>query len=723
MGIFDRFPYSSTHEMNLDFMLGKATEIAESLQEIDTHKDQAEQAATNAAQSATNAAQAAQAAAASQTAASASAAAADQHKTDAEDAADRAEAAFNLADEAVEQAQAAAQNASTAADGAIASANAAENRINALAESLPADFTEVNNEITGLNTAFNNLNGYSLITPNSAPENYRLKTDGNAGSNTQYKLLKYAVTPGQKLYINVNLGGIETDDRALQFQDRELVSATGNTSHVVGTPIDTSYNGFVTVPAGATWLVLSVLKTDATSCVNVYSEYSEIQSNALIGATAANAIVRAPDSISAGWYILDTGRCRVDANMRLRKYSVVPGETVYINAKKIAGFNVVYQWQNAVETPSIYSENPITRIGDPVLVDTLSAVVVPEGVTWIVFNDTINGNNGLMGVQKPDVYADKIAAARVNHIKKTDNENYGNCDMSAMVVTDLHNQADRTRVIANLVNKMGNLVDIWINCGDTVYNINSEDLSWYNTLMSNLSVPNLNVIGNHDAYVTNGAYGEKSVAYQNIIAPLTGQTGIVQPTGAAENNLCYYYYDVNTVRIIGLDYVYWDANETSWLESVLADALTNTLAVVCVSHCGFSGQVSEHIKSVWREVDIPTSGAINIAAAEKVSSFIQDGGEFVCWLVGHTHGDNLHKLPNYQNQMVVTFASPVQRAAYLQKSDVATDYNYTIGTYMCVDRYYKTVKFLRIGADIDEWGIKHNGVAFNYETKTLIAAW
>ena len=45
MGIFDRFPYSSTHEMNLDFMLGKATEIAESLQEIDTHKEQAEQAA------------------------------------------------------------------------------------------------------------------------------------------------------------------------------------------------------------------------------------------------------------------------------------------------------------------------------------------------------------------------------------------------------------------------------------------------------------------------------------------------------------------------------------------------------------------------------------------------------------------------------------------------------------------------------------------------------
>ena len=34
MGIFDRFPYSSTHEMNLDFMLGKATEIAEDMQTV-----------------------------------------------------------------------------------------------------------------------------------------------------------------------------------------------------------------------------------------------------------------------------------------------------------------------------------------------------------------------------------------------------------------------------------------------------------------------------------------------------------------------------------------------------------------------------------------------------------------------------------------------------------------------------------------------------------------
>lgn len=36
MGIFDRFPYSSTHEMNLDFMLGKATEIAEDMQTVAT---------------------------------------------------------------------------------------------------------------------------------------------------------------------------------------------------------------------------------------------------------------------------------------------------------------------------------------------------------------------------------------------------------------------------------------------------------------------------------------------------------------------------------------------------------------------------------------------------------------------------------------------------------------------------------------------------------------
>lgn len=40
MGIFDRFPYSSTHEMNLDFMLGKATEIAEDMQQVTAGMEQ-----------------------------------------------------------------------------------------------------------------------------------------------------------------------------------------------------------------------------------------------------------------------------------------------------------------------------------------------------------------------------------------------------------------------------------------------------------------------------------------------------------------------------------------------------------------------------------------------------------------------------------------------------------------------------------------------------------
>ena len=129
MGIFDRFPYSSTHEMNLDFMLGKATEIAEALQDvqeglsdIDTHKAQAEQAA--------------QAAAASQAAASASAASADQHKTDAEDAADRAEAAWNGADAAADRAEEALGNmtdSETVCLNAAARAEAAQDAVAASA--------------------------------------------------------------------------------------------------------------------------------------------------------------------------------------------------------------------------------------------------------------------------------------------------------------------------------------------------------------------------------------------------------------------------------------------------------------------------------------------------------------------------------------------------------------------------------------------------------------
>lgn len=261
-----------------------------------------------------------------------------------------------------------------------------------------ADETDVDD----LKSAFNNIIDYERVTPTSAPDNYRLKNDGDAGANQLYRLLKYSVMEGQKLYVNVTLGGTETNDRALQFQDRESVTVTGNTSHVVGTPIDESFSGYLTVPTGATYLILSVLKTDTVS--GVYSNKvdemrSDIDTNAsnieyvndFACIIAGNTRID-PTSVSNGWELNTKGVSNTNSNIRMLKYAVTEGDKIAIVAKKVAP--AVYQFQNSATVPGA-SETPRTRVGETITEATAAFVTVPEGATYIIINDVPDGTNGL----------------------------------------------------------------------------------------------------------------------------------------------------------------------------------------------------------------------------------------------------------------------------------------------------------------------------------------
>lgn len=290
------------------------------------------------------------------------------------------------------------KNAKYYADSAAQSAEDAQNVL----DSIPQDYTQLSNNVSNLKSAFDNIVEYKRVTPDSAPDNYRLKNDGNAGANQQYKLLKYAVTAGQKLYVHTILGGNETNDRALQFQDREIVSTSGNASHVVGTPIDTSFDGYITVPTGAKYLIISVLKTDTES--GVYSNaVEELRSDIAMNTSnidyindfasiiAGNTRIE-PTSVSSGWELNTNGVSNSNANVRMLKYAVTEGDKIAIIAKKVAP--AVYQFQNSATVPGA-SETPRTRVGDTITEATAAFVTVPEGATYVIINDELNGTNGL----------------------------------------------------------------------------------------------------------------------------------------------------------------------------------------------------------------------------------------------------------------------------------------------------------------------------------------
>lgn len=114
---------------------------------------------------------------------------------------------------------------------------------------------------------------------------------------------------------------------------------------------------------------------------------------------------------------------------------------------------------------------------------------------------------------------------------------------------------------------------------------------------------------------------------------------------------------------------------------------------------------------------------LSISAAVAVKNFIDGGGTFICWLVGHEHSDNLHVLEEHGNQLVITIPTLTTRALQLYPNSEDFAYNYNVMTYFAVDNSSKTIKMMRIGADIDMHGIRHQGVSLNYETGELVATW
>ena len=99
---------------------------------------------------------------------------------------------------------------------------------------------------------------YKKQTASATSNNYRLnENDGLCSSNSTYKIVKYAVTPGTLLRI-------VSDDR-FQFQSIASVPSSGTSNRIGLTYGAGTY--YLVVPTGATYLIVSTLKTGSAAAV------------------------------------------------------------------------------------------------------------------------------------------------------------------------------------------------------------------------------------------------------------------------------------------------------------------------------------------------------------------------------------------------------------------------------------------------------------------------
>jgi len=138
-----------------------------------------------------------------------------------------------------------------------------------------------------------------------------------------------------------------------------------------------------------------------------------------------------------------------------------------------------------------------------------------------------------------------------------------------------------------------------------------------------------------------------------------------------------------------------------------------------VAH-GTDGKFTGDLNCNWTWVEKPNENGFysNLrfdgTAASAVNDFIMAGGEFVGWLVGHSHLDRIGYMTDYPTQPVFNMNNAGTKTANAR----AAVYSCTM---VVIDRINKLVKLVRAGCNYDAYLKPKHTLCYNYETRTIIS--
>lgn len=254
-----------------------------------------------------------------------------------------------------------------------------------------------------------------------------------------------------------------------------------------------------------------------------------------------------------------------------------------------------------------------------------------------------------------------------------------------------------------------------------------------------LGQKSLFVIGNHDTNICNYTAAENPVNNHKAMGIQEALTryyaninswGVVRPS----SDVCYYYKDYATqkVRLICLDVQFWDSDniELAWLESTLAGAITAGYSVIIAAHC-IPGDITGYTGTNFTDYSYPDSVADyssfgrypSGAAIPAIETFIQNGGEFICWLCGHNHKNRIAKCTNSPNITVVQIENAGSFNSWTTHSNNRTAtglYSRTCANAVSVNTDDKLLKLVRFGTNIDSHMRKADYLCFDYSTHQVI---
>lgn len=291
--------------------------------------------------------------------------------------------------------------------------------------------------------------------------------------------------------------------------------------------------------------------------------------------------------------------------------------------------------------------------------------------------------------------------------------------------TDIH--ADQTaleRIVEFRDNYVTSIEDT-ICTGDMVHVRYVDGMNFWNAVDGAESI--MMCIGNHDAWkpddTTRATQAEQ---YSQYFSPYIANWGSIQ----IDSGKTYYYkdYTEKNVRLIMINCMLQGDDETAqeaWFTATLASAKTAGLSVLIGSHYP---PIGTKIDSNFTNHDVGQNVNTSLADfyADAVQSFIEDGGEFICYLVGHWHCDVFCKGRTYENQYTIIMDAATPSYANKWGNDnvrVIGTKSEDLANLIVIDTASKAVKIVRVGADMDRYLRTRNCFSFNYLTGEIITDW
>ncbi len=298
--------------------------------------------------------------------------------------------------------------------------------------------------------------------------------------------------------------------------------------------------------------------------------------------------------------------------------------------------------------------------------------------------------------------------------------------------SDLHGADDNFNRIIQFKNAFPKYIDDTILTGDIVmaqYPDSIDFIKKYN------AEDVLLVIGNHDVWRQNQTPVENMPeidVYNKFFKPYISNWNVTQPNNA-DNGKCYYYKDYNSkkIRLIVVNCMHDTEAQRNWFTDTLSDAKTKGLHVICSSHYPVDSAVitADDSKTLTdntfqaydeRYNQFETSSMSRFCATE-VDNFINNEGNFVCWICGHMHSDYFGLCANHHDQLMIG----VENAGHHKDGN---DSDRVTGTktqdsfnLISFDVSKKFIRIVRIGNDFDRLLRHKKAITYNYAENKIIA--